>query len=524
VLSDDVVRLSVIGQIVRSRWQLLTVLAAVGALLGVGASLLFSPGYESASKVLLQGTRDKEELPTQAQIATSSVVLDRTAAALGWDVTGAELRQSVSAKVLDGNVIEIRGSAESPDRAQQLTNQLSQQYITFSTQLVSNVSAASDQVLQQRRETLQQRITETNRRIAELPGSAGPGGSADARAEAERLRTTLADANTELDDINGRAQKTEADAASSRASIVVMEPAARPSSPAEPTLMQFIAGGALLFFVLGVFAHLLAAHTDRRLRSAPEIAAALGSPVMGSVDVPDALDGPPAHERSTGYRRWLTRIWRLVRDDRPWDSPQLPISSNDLDRDVRYRRVLARLRGTPGRILARLRSAPDTVLRLLVLVPDDDVTAHRAVARLAVAAGVDGGPVSVVTDRADFSRMVQAAAARAGMDNTRLTVWSSSDPATAIHRTLLRVVEVTAARPTVPDCGRVSGALVVLTAGTRTAWELTGIAEACADAGHQVLGAFVTHRTRPLDDRPVKPMQVHSPKVAFNGKTMAGSA
>ncbi len=509
--SDDVVRLSVIGQIVRRRWRLLAALAAAGALLGVGASLLFSPGYESASSVLLQGPRDEEELLTEAQIATSSVVLDRTAATLGWDVTSAGLRDSVSAEVLDGNVIEIRGSAESPDRAQQLTEKVTQEYLTFSTQLVSGAAAASDQVLQERRETLQQRIAETNGRIAELQGSAVPG--TPTGTELERLGTTLADATTELDRINGRGEEAEADEAFSRASIIVMEPAARPSSPAEPTLVQFIAGGALLFFLLGVFAHLVAARADRRLRIASEIAAALGSPVVGSVDVSDVPDEPPAHDRSTGSRRWRTRMWRLVRDDRPWDAPQLPISGDGLNRDVRYRRVLARLRG-----------APNTVLRLLVLVADDDATAHRADAQLAVAAGVDGGPASVVTDRADLSRMVQAAGGSAGTSNVRLTVRSSSDPAPGMHRTVLRVIDVSAARPTVPDCGRMSGALVVLTAGTRTAWELVGIAEACADAGHQVLGAFVTHRTRSIDDRPIQPTQVDSRKVSSDRKAMAGSA
>ncbi|MDQ3886194.1 MAG: polysaccharide biosynthesis protein, partial [Actinomycetota bacterium] len=230
---DDVVRLSVIGQIVRRRRRLLAVLAVVGALLGVGASLLFSPGYESVSSVLVQGPRDEEELLTEAQIAMSSAVLDRTAAALGWDVTGAELRGSASAEVAEGNIIKIRGSAKSPERAQQLTDQVTQEYLRFSTQLVSGATAASDQVLQERRKTLQQRVAEVNRRIAELQGSAGLAAptieGAQARSELERLRTTLADAMAELDDINGREQEADAEAAFSRASIVIMEPATRPS-------------------------------------------------------------------------------------------------------------------------------------------------------------------------------------------------------------------------------------------------------------------------------------------------------
>ena len=390
--------------------------------------------------------------------------------------------------------------AESPDRAQQLTDRVTQEYLAFSTQLVSGATDASAQVLRERRETLQQRVAETNGRITELQGSAAPGAptieGAQVRTELERLRSTLADALTELDDINGREQEGEAEAAFSRASIIVMEPAGRPSSPAKPTLVQFVAGGTLLFFLLGVFAHIVAARADRRLRNASEIAAALGSPVMGSVDVPDGPDVPAAHERSTESRRWRTRMWRLVRDDRPWDAPQFPIPGNDLNRDVRYRRVLTRLRGAPG-----------TVLQLLVLVADDDATAHRAVAQLAVAAGVDGGPASVVTDRADFSRMVQTASDNAGTSNVRLTVGSSSDPAPGTYRTVFRVIDVSAAQPTVPDSRAVSGALVVLTAGTRTAWELVGIADACADAGYQVVGAFVTHRTRPIDDWPIESTQ-----------------
>ncbi|MGH3914461.1 MAG: YveK family protein, partial [Pseudonocardiaceae bacterium] len=378
-MSDDVVRLSAIGQIVRGRWRLLVVCAAVGALLGVGASLLLSPGYESMSRVLLQGPRDDEELRTEAQIAMSSVVLDRTAAALGGDVTAAGLRGSVSAEVLDGNVIEIRGSAGSPERAQQLTDQLTREYLTFSTQLVTGASAASTQVLQERRDTLQQRVVEINQRIAELQGPSGRGApTVEEGAELTRLRTTLDDATTELDRIDGRGQEAEAEAAFSRASIVVMEPALRPSSPAAPTLMQFIVGGALLSFLLGVFAHLVAARADRRLRTTEQIAAALGAPIVGSVDVPDAPAWTPASDGSTASRHWSAGLRRLVHADQPWDAPRLPLCGNELARDIRYRRVLDRLRGTPGRILARLRGTPDAVLRLLVLVADDDTTAHRA--------------------------------------------------------------------------------------------------------------------------------------------------
>ena len=124
------------------RWTVLAALAVLGAILGAGASLLLSPGYLSSSKVLLQGSREKDALPGEAQIATSLVVLDRTATALNWGVSGNDLQGVVSAAVLDGNVIQIRATASTPERAQQLTDRATLEYIRFSTQIVSDAVAA----------------------------------------------------------------------------------------------------------------------------------------------------------------------------------------------------------------------------------------------------------------------------------------------------------------------------------------------------------------------------------------------
>ncbi len=51
----------------------------------------------------------------------------------------------------------------------------------------------------------------------------------------------------------------------------------------------------------------------------------------------------------------------------------------------------------------------------------------------------------------------------------------------------------------VPDRDTESGALVVLSAGSWTEGELAGIAEACADAEHEVVGVVLagTVRARP---------------------------
>jgi hypothetical protein len=105
-------------------------------------------------------------------------------------------------------------------------------------------------------------------------------------------------------------------------------------------------------------------------------------------------------------------------------------------------------------VLSRLREhLPSGPGRVLVVVADDDPGARQAAERLA-----------------EFA---------------------------AEERLTLKVWEVDASRPTVPD-EAVPGVLAVVTTGTRTGWELVGITEACSDAGHEVLGVVVTHLTQRL--------------------------
>ncbi|MFG3257379.1 Wzz/FepE/Etk N-terminal domain-containing protein [Streptomyces sp. NPDC048172] len=433
-MSEETIRLVTIGRIFRRRWRLLTVLAVVGALVGYGTSVLFPPRYTTAASVLLPGQWEERELLTQADIASSSAVADRAATRLRWPgVTGADLRGKVSAKAADGNIIKISGTAESPERAQQLSDRVAQQFVSFAARLAGDSADSEDQSgsdAATEPEVLRQKVAQTNRRITALAKSADPGRTVEgvkARTELEKLRTSLQDAMKKLD---------EADPASSKAGMVVMGPAARPAGEAPPTRTQFVVAGALLFFLFGVVGHLAAARMSRRPRTEQEIAAALDSTVLGTVDVPG---GPvPAHRPRGGGPR--AGIRRLLGTDTRWDVPPPQMSGDEASRQIRYRRVCARLR-------ERLRGSR----RLLAVVPEGDGTARLAAGQL-------------VTE--------------------------------AEGELALRVVEVPVSRPLVPDRGTEHGALVVLSAGTWTAWELAGIAEACTDAGHEVVGIVVAGSVR----------------------------
>ncbi|MFJ4782290.1 Wzz/FepE/Etk N-terminal domain-containing protein [Streptomyces sp. NPDC088794] len=422
-MNDDTIRLATIGRILRRRWRLLAVLAVVGALVGYGTSaLLLPPRYTAEASVLLPGQWEERELLTQVDIATSSAVVDRAAAALHWKgVDGTELRDKVSAKADDGNIIKVSGTADTPERAQRLADQLAQQFVTFATRIAGG---STDPAADTATEALRKQVAKTNRRITELADAADPGQTVESvqtRTELEALRTGLADAMKKLE---------EANPATAKAGLVVMGPAPRPTGAAAPTRTQLIAGGALLFFLLAVVGHLATARMNRRLRTEPEIVAALGAPFLGTVDVPDERHGHQS--QSHGAR---ARLRRFLGTDTRWDLPAPLLSGDEAERRIRYRRVCTRLRNQLP--------APR---RLLVVVPEGD-----EIARLAAG---------------------------------QLVAESANDPR-------LRVVEVSADRPIVPDSDTESAALALLSAGNWTAAELAGIAEACADGGHELVGVVV---------------------------------
>ncbi|MEV3855820.1 Wzz/FepE/Etk N-terminal domain-containing protein [Streptomyces sp. NPDC050095] len=455
-MNEDTIRLATVGRILHRRWRLLAVLTVVGALVGYGtAVLVFPPRYTASASVLLPGQWEERELLTQVDVATSSSVTDRAAAQLRWKgVSGADLRDKVAAKAADGNIIKISGTSDTPERAQRLADQVAKQFVTFAARITSG---GTDAGVATGPEALRKQVQETSRRITDLANAADPGQtveSVQARTTLEKLRTSLEEAMTQLE---------QADPANDKAGMVVMGPAARPTGEAPPTRLQLVVAGALLFFLVAVIGHLVAARSNRRLRTEPEIAAALGSVLLGTVDV---LDGPSSHrpeDRGTG-----ARIRRLLALDTRWDTPTPQRSGDEAGRRIRYRRVCTRVRNQVP--------APR---RLLIVVPDRDDVARRAAGHLVAEA--------------------------------------ASDP-------LLRTVEISMDRPTVPDSGTESGALVVLSAGHWTAEEVAGLAEACADGGHEVVGVVVAGpvRTRPARSAD-HPADHAAPALAGRGPVTGGS-
>lgn len=441
-MRDEVIRLSAIGQILRRRWRLLIVFAALGAVLGATVSLLWPPAYESSSRVLLQNDPDHARVLSEAQVAMSLVVLDRAAAELNWGVDGAGLRDSVTAAVVDGNVIELTVKADSPDRARQLAERVTEHYLAFSTEIIAKSATASGQLLGPRKDSLLKQIADINRRISELQGSVGLLNAANAqgaaaRAELEQLSSNRTDTIKDLNDIDDQIATAQSQAAAtSRQNFSVIEPPVAPRAAVPPTRLQLISGGAALATMLGALIAVAIKQADRRLRRSSDIAAALGAPVLGTMQAPieTATDGSSNQGNGDGVGR-LPSLQRLLHNGTRLDTTA--VAERSLE-ELRYRRVLGRLQ----------RATVEPAKLLVVVVADDDVLASRAVSRLAILAAVDGAAT-------------------------------------------LRLMSVSPARPTIPDSHDVSSVSVAVTSGTRTAPELLAIAEACHDAHYRVAGLLM---------------------------------
>ena len=165
------VRLAGVARELGAWWRALAALAALGALVGFLLSFVLSPGQQASSKVVLHGQLDKNQLLTQTQIATSLAVLDPVATALGG--TGVELRDRVSAEVLDGNVLRITGTGPTAEEARALTDQVANGYVRFSAQVVAQTKDAAEAAVAQRREAAQRNLDDLKAQMAQAQRAQG---------------------------------------------------------------------------------------------------------------------------------------------------------------------------------------------------------------------------------------------------------------------------------------------------------------------------------------------------------------
>lgn len=474
-MNDSPITLATIGRLLRRRWRVFVALAVLGGLLGFGSSFVVSPGYASNSKVLLQGAEGKEALASELQVAMSLVVLDRTAAALGGGLTGRDLQGRLTANALDGNVLEIVGTASTPQHAQALADAATREYVNFSSQILDDAASALSDAAQRTRDDIEQRLDAARKRVADVsasPAINAPGPDGDrARTGLQQAQAEAQQVTDELREFDRKRQESDVTDTLMKANLRVIQPPVLPVNPSSPTMIELIAGGALLLPLLIAFWHLVGLRTDQRVRSHAELAAILGAPVLADVTVPAV----PFTGRFAG-----------LHDDRRWVTAEPPVLEDVHGRRVRYGRMLARL-GIPG-----------WPQQLLALATQDDLTAQRAIVDLAMSTAAHDGTVVVrsadeaLTEAVRDAEELAAGRIAAG----RITVEQPGGPSSTAD--LVLTVELLAeVRPAVPDGSQGEPVVLFVTVGTRKPFELNAVAAAGLDAGRPLAGVVVVV---PADD------------------------
>jgi capsular polysaccharide biosynthesis protein len=511
-VTDDNLRLASVGRLVRRRWRPLLGVAVVGAVLGFGLSFLLSPGYQAASKVLIQGQSVKLALVTETQIATSLAVLDATSKELGWGVSGIGLQGSVSANVLDGSVIEIVGTAPTRDRARALTDSVTAHYVAFSAKIANDTTAAAAAAQTQRRQAFQKPVDDLTAQVRAL--EANPRRSPAEDVTLDDLRRSLQTATTALatyDTEQTKSSSTGTQTAGTQTgtqttATTVLEPAIDRGA-ATPTPVELTIAGAVVCVLVCVLLFIRAERTDDRLRTPDDVAAALGAPVVATFGVePDDETAQPASSRN-----WLGN---LLRTEAAWD-PIAPPLEDERD-EARYRRVLAQLRAGPT----------DELRAVVALIYDDDAAGVLAVARFAAAVATEERPVVAVTNRAEAARLIRRQAGHGGPRRLPVSVIGTREPVPSSARLVLHVVDLAAAHPVIPDYAPAKVAFLALGVGLRTPAELIAVDGACTDAGLSLRGAVLAElreREPAAAGGPGSSAPTATP-TSDNGSTLTGSA
>ncbi|MGH3331183.1 MAG: Wzz/FepE/Etk N-terminal domain-containing protein, partial [Nocardioidaceae bacterium] len=274
--------------------------AALGAAAGACSVLLWPPMYTSTSQVLLPQVQDssgqaiERDAETEIRIASSDAVLGEAGKTLDPRMSRRALDRRVEITAPTTLVLQIEASAETPDRAEQMSHAVATAEEAFVKNSASSLTGTQEDTLNGRLRDLQASLDTVNKEIQEtntrkqITDPASAEGRADATALAN-LTAQAADLVLKRDDVKNQLAGIEP---SKGASII------QDASPAERPMLawRYVVSallGLVAAVVLAAIGLTIFGRRDRRLRYRDEIADAVGSAVIASIRsrVPRAVAG-----------------------------------------------------------------------------------------------------------------------------------------------------------------------------------------------------------------------------------------
>lgn len=310
--------------------RLIAALAVVGLLAGVGASFALPAPHTATALILLpsspldpsgQPTRDPD---TEIEIAQSPVVLDAAGRHVHPRLGYSDALSHTSVISTTDDILQVTAKQPTGRRAEELANGVATSFVNYTAKQAQSLSGLT-LVLQEEATQLQRQLTDLQGEIGSTSAeeaSAGSGTTAGQRDAAllATLQEEQQNASLQYDSVESQVAQAKLNQSSLGTGTTVLEPAITAVAPAKIRPGLWGLAGLAVGLVLAVVATLVVARRDRRLWRRDDIAAAVGSPVVGSVElaarhgaddwVALLRDWTPGVEESWAMRALLRRLTR----------------------------------------------------------------------------------------------------------------------------------------------------------------------------------------------------------------------
>ena len=294
---DNFIELRQVIRILLRRWWLLVIGAVLAGAIGYYVSLIQTPVYEAATTMIVGRSTtavnlERSDIQLSQQLAITYAdfvrrrpVLKGAIDALGLSDSWQELRNQVQVKAVEGTqLFEIHVNADSPTKAKMIADEIAQQLILLGPAASQTQQEETKQFVEQRLQTLQDKIETGQRRLATLETQtvAISAGSISQLTKVQADIRELEALLTEWDDTYARLLafvNTELPVNH----LAVVEPAEASLKPIRPRVQLNLLVAVLVGLCLAGGLSFLLEHLDDRLKSPSDVSQFLGLVTLGGV-------------------------------------------------------------------------------------------------------------------------------------------------------------------------------------------------------------------------------------------------
>lgn len=479
-MADQPMDLRSVASGLRRHRAVLVGAAVLGAAIGMALVFVHPPMYASSSLVLLppkttDANQAAELVKTDLEIATSAAVLRPASENLRPPMPPRTLVEHVDVQAVTPLVLDIKGLADDPQRAEAISRAVANAHVTYVTEAASSLPSVRRAAMTAREKELRATLDKVDLQIAETTArlQGEDLDSAQGRADATALAKLTAQRSRLVLEVDGLRSNIEALQPSGFASVI------QKASPAERSglLRRYLVAalvGAVVALALGASLVTLVTRRDRRLHHRDDIADAVGSPVVASVHSQDADSVASWISLLRSYTPGPVDAWAWRQALRHLMSLESPAGEGRL-RDVEGK-------ATPPRSVAVITLAGDP--RGLVAGPQ--------LASFAASLGLRTRLGCVQRHEAAAALWAACSSFDQGHE-TRPNLWVESRPDGGQELDLSVVLAVVDRQePKLVEVPASAVVVLALSAGSATAEELARLAVTVDDAGARIRAIVVT--------------------------------